>query len=69
VKRTTRLASTVVTPTQASEIIDVSVDSVYALIHSGRLPAFRYLNRNWKIRRTDLDAFCARASNVPGGTG
>jgi excisionase family DNA binding protein len=41
--------------------------TIYRLIRSGELPAVR-IGRQWRFRRSDLDAWVERQRPVPAGT-
>ena len=43
--------------------LKVTPRTIYRLIRSGELPAMR-VGRQWRFRRTDLDAWLARQSRV-----
>jgi len=57
------------TVTEVAAALRVSTMTVYRLIRSGDLPAFR-VGRNYRIRREDLDAYLhAGAVQVDEGSG
>jgi len=56
--------SQILTVAQVADQLQCSKRTVCDLIHSGRLPAFRYLSRNWRIRKSDLEAFCQPTNAV-----
>jgi excisionase family DNA binding protein len=40
----------------AAEYLSLSTDSVRRLIRSGKLPAYKFAERRWRVRKSDCDA-------------
>lgn len=43
----------------------VSTDTVYAMIHEGRLHAFRFGGKLYRIRPEEVERFECQSSNIP----
>jgi excisionase family DNA binding protein len=44
---------------EVAELLQVNVTTVYAWAQDGRMPAIK-LGRNWRFRRSDLEAWLTR---------
>jgi len=56
-RRTETLSGyTVLTPTEAMDILNIGKNSMYSLLNSGKLPAFR-VGRSWRISAESLETF------------
>lgn len=47
----------IMTSEDVMEILSISRNTLYHLIHSQRLPAFRLGKRSWRFRREDLEYY------------
>ncbi len=62
---TERPESDLMTVSEVAEMLRCHPKTVRAAIHSGRLPAHKPLDGNWRVRRSDVEALIARTSVVP----
>jgi excisionase family DNA binding protein len=53
----------VITPRDAASILGVHERTVQRLLKQGELPGYKAGLRQWRIRRTDLEAYIRRQSN------
>lgn len=51
------------TTDEVLEYLKVNARTVYRLIKAGQLPAIR-IGRQWRVRRSDLDAWLERQRNL-----
>ena len=55
----------ILTPDDVAEYLKVSKKTVYKLVRSGALPAFK-AGKHWRVRGADLGAWIARRSRESG---
>lgn len=59
-----RLEHDLLTPAEVLAYLRVNARTVYRLMRTGNLPAVR-VGRQWRVRRTELDAWLRRQCAVP----
>ncbi|MCY3842840.1 MAG: helix-turn-helix domain-containing protein [Acidobacteria bacterium] len=55
----------ILTPDEVAAYLKVSKKTVYKIVRSGALPAFK-AGKHWRVRRADLGAWIARRSKESG---
>lgn len=55
----------ILTPEEVAAYLRVSKKTVYKIVRSGALPAFK-AGKHWRVRRADLGAWIARRSKESG---
>ena len=55
----------ILTPDEVAEYLKVSKKTVYKIVRSGALPAFK-AGKHWRVRSADLGAWIARRSKESG---
>ncbi|MCY4122428.1 MAG: helix-turn-helix domain-containing protein [Acidobacteria bacterium] len=55
----------ILTPDEVAAYLKISKKTVYKIVRSGALPAFK-AGKHWRVRRADLGAWIARRSTESG---
>ena len=63
---TARHLAEILTVSEVAEYLRIPRKTVYTMLRSGRLRAFK-AGRHWRVTRVDLDAFIASATAKNGG--
>lgn len=56
----------ILTPDEVAGYLKISKKTVYKIVRSGTLPAFK-AGKHWRVRRADLGAWIARRAQERGG--